>query len=171
MSHEPPPLEAFVFPDMPPRGRLLAIDYGDKRMGFAVSDPEQSMACPVENYTRRTPALDQARFKYWIQEYCAAGLVVGLPIFMNGSESPKSQQCRQFAIWLHQTFQLPVTLHDERCTSAVVEDRLVELDLSRAQRKKRLDMLAAQVLLQSYLDGRRPPRGTGPEASLMENDH
>ncbi len=154
--------EQFVFPPLPERGRLLGIDFGDKRMGFAVSDPDQSMACPIENYTRRTEALDQARYKYWFEEYRVAGLVIGLPIFMNGEESPKSLQCRRFAYWMHQWSGLPVAMHDERCTSAIVEDRLVELDLSRAQRKKKLDMLAAQVLLQSYLDRRRPIRQAAP---------
>lgn len=159
----PPPGSGI--PDLPPppaSGRLLGIDYGDKRMGFAVSNFEQTIACAIENYTRRTSALDLQQIKRWCQEYSIRGFVVGLPIHMNGDESQKSTQCRQFAAYLYQSLGLPIAMHDERCTTAVVLDQLIEIDMSRKQRKKKVDMLAAQVLLQAYLDAKRPLR-TGEE--------
>lgn len=151
-----------VFPEPPRYGRLLGIDYGDKRIGFAVSTPEQTISSAVENYTRRTSALDLKQIRHWCDEYLIKGIVIGLPIHMNGDESQKSAQCRRFALWLYEQIRLPMALHDERCTTAVVIDQLIELDLSRKQRKKKLDMLAAQVLLESYLISRQPIRGGEP---------
>ena len=157
---QPPISELVTYPEPPVSGRLLGIDYGDKRMGFAISTPEQTISSAIENYTRRTSALDLKQIKHWCEEYMVQGIVIGLPIHMNGLESPKSTQCRRFAAWLYQQIGLPIALHDERCTTAVVIDQLVELDLSRKQRKKKLDMLAAQVLLESYLNSRQPVRGS-----------
>ena len=157
---QPPTREPATYPEPPASGRLLGIDYGDKRMGFAISTPEQTISSAIENYTRRTSALDLKQIKHWCEEYVVKGIVVGLPIHMNGLESLKSTQCRRFAAWLYQQIGLPIALHDERCTTAVVIDQLVELDLSRKQRKKKLDMLAAQVLLESYLNSRQPVRGS-----------
>ena len=160
----PPVIESVAFPEPPAFGRLLGIDYGDKRMGFAISTPEQTISSAIENYTRRTSALDLKQIKHWCDEYLVKGIVIGLPIHMNGLESPKSTQCRRFAAWLYEQFGLPIALHDERCTTAVVIDHLIELDLSRKQRKKKLDMLAAQVLLESYLNSRQPVRGSDDSA-------
>jgi putative Holliday junction resolvase len=149
-----------VFPEVPRHGRLLGIDYGDKRIGFAISTPEQTISSAIENYTRRTSALDIKQIRHWCEEYVVKGIVIGLPIHMNGHESQKSTQCRRFAAWVYEHIKLPIALHDERCTTAVVIDHLIELDLSRKQRKKKLDMLAAQVLLESYLNSRQPMHGS-----------
>lgn len=148
------------YPEPPRYGRLLGIDYGDKRIGFAISTPEQTISSAIENYTRRTSALDLQQIRRWCEEYVVKGIVIGLPIHMNGDESQKSAHCRRFAAWLYEHLKLPLALHDERCTTAVVIDQLIELDLSRKQRKKKLDMLAAQVLLESYLNSRLPVRGS-----------
>lgn len=165
-----PPLlpEQMTFPVPPLEGRMLGIDFGDKRFGFAVSNFEQTIASPIENYNRRSPSLDLQQIKRWCQEYTIKGVVIGLPIHMSGLESQKSIQCRRFAAVVHEATQLPVALHDERCTTAVVIDHLIELDMSRKQRKKKLDMLAAQVLLQSFLDSRKPPRNPEPADSDTE---
>jgi len=163
-----------IYPEPPRYGRLLGIDYGDKRMGFAISTPEQTISSAIENYTRRTSALDLQQIRRWCEEYVVKGVVIGLPIHMNGNESQKSAQCRRFAAWLYEHLKLPLALHDERCTTAVVIDQLIELDLSRKQRKKKLDMLAAQVLLESYLNSRLPVRGgdvaTEHEAASTEEE-
>ena len=153
-------IQPVAFPVPPAQGRLLGIDYGDKRMGFAISTPEQTISSAIENYTRRTSDLDLKQIKYWCEEYVVKGIVIGLPIHMNGLESQKSAHCRRFAAWLYPQLGLPIAMHDERCTTAVVIDHLIELDLSRKQRKKKLDMLAAQVLLESYLNSRLPVRGS-----------
>ena len=156
----PEVMEQVVFPEPPRSGRLLGIDYGDKRLGFAISTPDQTISSAIENYTRRTSALDLQQIKHWCEEYLVRGLVIGLPIHMNGLESQKSTHCRRFADWLYQHIGIPIAMHDERCTTAVVIDHLIELDFSRKQRKKKLDMLAAQVLLESYLNSRQPLRGS-----------
>ena len=161
----PETLEQVAYPEPPNTGRLLGIDYGDKRFGFAISTPDQTIASAIENYTRRTSALDLQQIKNWCEEYLVKGIVIGLPIHMNGLESQKSTQCRRFANWLFQQLGLPIAMHDERCTTAVVIDHLIELDFSRKQRKKKLDMLAAQVLLESYLNSRLPVRGSDTEGS------
>ncbi len=161
--------EQVAFPDPPKAGRLLGLDYGDKRFGFAISTPDQTIASAIENYTRRTSALDLQQIKRWCEEYLVRGIVIGLPIHMNGQESQKSTQCRRFAAWLFGQLGLPIALHDERCTTAVVIDHLIELDFSRKQRKKKLDMLAAQVLLESYLNSRLPVRGSDAEPDLDES--
>ena len=164
--------QVVTFPEPPRYGRLLGIDYGDKRIGFAISTPEQTISSAIENYSRRTSALDIQQIRRWCEEYVVKGIVIGLPIHMNGNESQKSTQCRRFAAWVYEHLKLPLALHDERCTTAVVIDQLIELDLSRKQRKKKLDMLAAQVLLESYLNSRIPVRGsageTGPESTEEE---
>lgn len=158
------PEPVVVYPEPPRFGRLLGIDYGDKRIGFAISTPEQTISSAIENYTRRTSALDLQQIRRWCEEYVVKGIVIGLPIHMNGNESQKSAHCRRFAAWLYEHLKLPLALHDERCTTAVVIDQLIELDLSRKQRKKKLDMLAAQVLLESYLNSRLPVRGSDSSA-------
>ena len=155
-----PIIEPVAFPEPPTCGRLLWIDYGDKRMGFAISTPGQTISSAIENYSRRTSALDLKQIKHWCEEYLVKGIVIGLPIHMNGLESPKSTQCRRFAAWLYEQIGLPIAMHDERCTTSVVIDHLIELDVSRKQRKKKLDMLAAQVVLESYLNSRLPVRGS-----------
>lgn len=161
-----------TFPEPPRYGRLLGIDYGDKRIGFAISTPEQTISSAIENYTRRTSALDLQQIRRWCEEYVVKGIVIGLPIHMNGDESQKSAHCRRFAAWLYEHLKLPLALHDERCTTAVVIDQLIELDLSRKQRKKKLDMLAAQVLLESYLNSRLPVRGgdIAPEPEALSTE-
>jgi putative Holliday junction resolvase len=156
-----------TYPEPPRHGRLLGIDYGDKRIGFAISTPEQTISSAIENYTRRTSALDLKHIRNWCEEYVVKGIVIGLPIHMNGNESQKSAHCRRFAAWLYEHLKLPLALHDERCTTAVVIDQLIELDLSRKQRKKKLDMLAAQVLLESYLNSRLPVRGSETSADAV----
>lgn len=156
-----------TFPEPPRYGRLLGIDYGDKRIGFAISTPEQTISSAIENYTRRTSALDLKQIRKWCEEYVVKGIVIGLPIHMNGNESQKSAHCRRYAAWLYEHLKLPLALHDERCTTAVVIDQLIELDLSRKQRKKKLDMLAAQVLLESYLNSRSPVRGSDVNENIV----
>ncbi len=142
--------------DMPAQGRLLGIDYGTKRVGIAVSTGDRAISSPVEVYQRRNEQLDIRYFKQLQSEYRPVGLVVGLPIHVGGHEGATAYAARDYGEWLSKLLAIPVTFWDERYTSAVAEEYLLAADLTRKQRKSRLDMLAAQILLQAYLDHHRP---------------
>lgn len=157
-----PPLLLSEVTDLPRSGRLLGVDYGQKRLGLAICNDEQSIASPLQNYTRRSDRLDGNHLQQIAREYRCVGCVVGLPLHMGGDVSVSSHRAQKFASWLAGLTGLPIAYHDERCTSAVVEDQLILMDVSRAKRKELLDKLAAQVILQAYLDLRRPPAPPPP---------
>lgn len=144
-------------------GRLAGIDYGTVRIGIAVTDREQRLASPLENYNRRTPDLDAAYFRRLLAEEQICRLIVGLPLHLNGKESQKSLEARQFGVWLQELTGLPVEFYDERFTSSEAQQYLAEARLSHKKRKARLDKLAAQIMLTSYLEssqsGEYVPRG------------
>ena len=137
---------------MPEHGRLLGLDYGTKRVGIAVSDPDQRIACPLENYQRRTPELDARHLESIATEYRVIGLIVGLPVHLSGQEGQKAREARDFGRWAAKATGLPVHFWDERYTSSVAESYLLAVDMSRKKRKQYRDKIAAQILLQSFLD-------------------
>lgn len=140
---------------LPRQGRLAAIDYGTVRIGVAVSDPDQKLASPLENYTRRGEAQDAAWLKSLAASERIVGFVVGLPVHTSGHESQKSHEARQFGKWLGELTGLPVQFFDERYTSAHAEALLLEAGFTTKRRKERLDKLAAQILLAAYLESSR----------------
>lgn len=139
---------------VPEEGALLGIDFGTKRIGIAIAVPEQTIASPLEIYHRRNERLDLKYFQEVIQEYRIKGIVLGLPLHVNGEESGMSHQVRQFAKWMQTFTDLPIEFWDERYTSAVADEYMLNVDMSRKKRKKRMDMVAAQVMLQSFLNYR-----------------
>ena len=143
-------------------GRIAAIDFGTVRIGIALSDPQRTIASPYENYARRGPEQDARRFKRLAAEEKIVLFVVGLPVHMDGRESGKSQEARQFGRWLAEATGVPVEFFDERFTSSEAEGFLLEAGMTKKRRKRRKDMLAAQILLSAYLEspakGREPPR-------------
>lgn len=145
----------------PTEGRLLGLDFGTVRIGVAISTPEQSIASPLEIYTRRSERLDTAYFQTLVKENRIAGAVIGLPMHVGGEEGESAYLAREFGTWFMSITTLPVTYWDERYTSSVAADMLRDAGVARSKRKQRLDMLAAQILLQSYLDEqirkRQPP--------------
>src|SRR5580700_10299657 len=144
--------------DLPQRGRLLGLDFGTRRIGISVSDDEQRIASPLENYTRSRDEVDATRLKKIAEEYRVVGLVVGLPIHTGGEEGQKAREARRFAAWASAATALPLAMWDERFTSAIAEDHLLAANLSKKKRKERLDKVAAQIMLQSFLESRRRPR-------------
>ncbi len=163
---DPPSSEkAWTGDRLPDWGRLLAIDYGSRRLGLAVSTPERTMASPLCNYTRQTPATDAAMLRANVEDYSIVGIVVGLPLHMGGEEGTQAHRARQFGGWVKKVLQLPVTFWDERCSSATADTLMFAAELGSSQRKAKRDMLAAQVILQSYLNAHhtesRSPRGSG----------
>jgi len=139
---------------LPQQGRLLGIDYGTVRMGLAVSDLFQKLASPLHNYRRVSRAADEQFLLQQVKEYEVVGLVVGLPLHMNGDESDKSKEARSYGRSLHSCTKLPVTFQDERLSSAQAEVLLRSADLTQKQRKARIDKLAAQIILQTWLNRR-----------------
>lgn len=138
--------------NFPATGRLLGLDYGTVRIGIAVSDPGQQFAGPLDNYTRRTEEEDIRHLKSTIKENRIAALVIGLPVHMSGDEGGMASGARRFGEWLREQLQIPVIYWDERFSSAIAEEHLIEAGLSKKKRKARLDKIAAQILLQSFLD-------------------
>jgi putative holliday junction resolvase len=133
-------------------GRVAGIDYGTVRIGIALSDPQRSIASPMETYTRRSPELDAQRFRRLVEEDGITLFVVGLPVHLDGRESQKSLEARQFGQWLAGAIGVPVDFFDERFTSADAKNLLLDAELTKKRRKKRIDMLAAQIMLSAFLE-------------------
>lgn len=146
---------------VPEKGCLLGIDFGTKRVGLAVSDSRQSIASPIENYTLSDPQANERFFRKVVDEYAVVGVVVGLPVhLLSGDEGEVAVAAREYGQWLHETVERPVCFWDERMTSQLAEQAMMLADLTPKQRKKRLDMVAAQVMLQTFLDA--PDRAKAP---------
>ncbi len=141
--------------EIPRQGRLAGIDFGSVRMGIATCDPSQQWVTPFATYTRRNDRLDELYFTQLVEQEQLVGWIVGLPIHCDGKESQKSTEARRFAEWLSQLSSLPVSLFDERFTTAEARRLLNETNISPQKKKKRLDGLAAHLILTHYLDSRR----------------
>jgi putative holliday junction resolvase len=137
---------------LPPRGALIGLDLGEKTIGVATSDPDRRLATAVETIARKTFSVDAARVLALAAERGAAGLVLGLPINMDGSEGPRAQSTRAFARNLARLTGLPIALWDERLSTAAVERDLIAADVSRGKRKAVIDQHAAVFILQGALD-------------------
>ncbi|NVO14736.1 MAG: Holliday junction resolvase RuvX [Rhodoplanes sp.] len=145
---------------LPERGALVGLDLGEKTIGVAVSDPDRRVATGVETILRKRFTDDAARLLALAGERRVVGLVLGLPLNMNGSEGPRAQSTRAFARNLSRITALPIGLWDERLSTAAVERELIAADASRRQRKAVIDQHAAIFILQGALD--RLCRGTLP---------
>ena len=152
-----------------PPGRVAGIDFGTVRIGIAISDPGRSIASPLENYTRRNRELDAQHFVRLANEQEIKLFVVGLPVYLDGRESPKSIEARQFGGWLAEATGVPVEFFDERYTSVEAENLLLDAELTKKRRKKRIDKLAAQVMLAAYLEY-KGDKGRLPGALEDERD-
>jgi len=150
----PPPSEG----DLPPTGRLLGVDVGDRRIGLAVSDPSQTIAQPLTTLTRRPGK----RFPFiGLAPHLAevTGVVVGLPLTPEGIEGPRAVEARTVAAAIAQRFDLPVAVWDERFTTARALATARELGVRVRDRRAVTDRIAATVLLQQFLEARRGGRG------------
>jgi putative Holliday junction resolvase len=137
---------------LPTWGRLLGVDFGDVRVGLAVCDADRIMASPLETITRGNREQDSKKFLQVVRSEGIVGIVVGLPLHMSGEMSPKAEQAVQYGKWVAELTGLPVAYHDERCTSAAAEEVLWAAGLTHQQRKKRRDQLAAQLILQAWIE-------------------
>ncbi len=146
-------------------GRLLGVDYGQVRVGLAVCDPNRMIAFPLATRERQGPARDAAFFQAIVKEESIAGLVVGLPLHLDGREGAKAAEARAFGAWLAEATGLPVVYWDERFTTVEAESALWAAGLTHQRRKDRRDRVAAQILLQTYLDAGCPAE---PEAGPLD---
>ena len=136
--------------------RLLGVDYGRVRVGLAVSDPDHKFSFPLATYERRGAERDAVYFRTLVSQEEIGGLVVGLPVHLSGDEGEKALEARAFGTWLAATTGLPVVYYDERFTTVQAEAALWDAGLTHKKRKSRRDMVAAQILLQTYLDAGCP---------------
>lgn len=132
-------------------GRLGGLDVGTKTIGLATCDAGWSFASPAHTIARTKFSADLAQLKDWVGKERLAGLVIGLPLNMDGSDSPRTQSVRAFARNVT-VLGLPLLLWDERWSTAAVERAMIAEDLSRARRAERVDRLAASYILQGAID-------------------
>ena len=136
---------------LPHGGRLAGLDVGTKTIGVALCDAGWSFATPDKTIARGKFAADLAALRALCSAQSVKGLIVGLPLNMDGSDSPCTQSVRAFARNLA-PLALPVLLWDERWSTAAVERAMIAADVSRAKRKERVDSAAAAFILQGAID-------------------
>jgi putative Holliday junction resolvase len=145
---------------LPLGGVLAGLDVGTKTVGLALCDAGWSFAGPAETIARTKFTADLARLRAFVERHGVAGLVVGLPLNMDGSDSPRTQSTRAFARNLA-PLERPLLLWDERWSTQAVERAMIAADVSRAKRAVAVDKLAAAHILQGALDAlcMLPPHG------------
>jgi putative holliday junction resolvase len=146
-----PDITAFV-PHLPPNRAIAGLDLGDKTIGIAISDLRRAVATPVETLRRVKFTPDAAALLALLATRGAQGIVIGLPLNMDGSEGPRAQGTRAFARNLERLTDLPITFWDERLSTVAATRALLEADTSRKRRAAVIDHVAASYILQGALD-------------------
>jgi putative Holliday junction resolvase len=141
-----------AFAGLPRHARLLGMDLGTKTIGLALSDVERRIATPLETIRRVKFTPDAARIVEICRKFEVGGLVIGLPLNMDGSEGPRVQSTRAFVRNLAPLVGAPIVFWDERLSTVAVTRTLLEADASRARRGELVDKLAAAYILQGVLD-------------------
>jgi putative Holliday junction resolvase len=144
---------------LPPGQRLLGLDLGEKTIGVALSDRLLMVATPMETLKRGKFPADAARLDSIISEQGVGGLVVGLPLNMDGSDGPSAQSARAFARNWAGRSEIPLVLWDERLSTVAVTRTLLDADASRKRRSEVVDRMAAAYILQGALERLRHLRG------------
>jgi putative Holliday junction resolvase len=143
-------------------GRILGLDFGLRRVGAAISDPGRAIASPLEVYERRDSTQDAGHYLELAREHEIERIVVGLPVHTSGREGELAVLARQWGSWLAGITALSVVYCDERYTSVEADNVMIGSGLRRQKRKALRDKLAAQILLQAYLDAGCPETREGP---------
>ena len=143
-------LQAFAAA-LPGAGKLLGLDVGSKTVGIAICDSQWHFAGPAETIRRTKFTKDLEQLRSLVERERIAGLVVGLPLNMDGTDSPQTQSVRAFARNL-KPLELPILLWDERWSTQAVERAMIAADVSRARRAEKVDALAAAHILQGAID-------------------
>jgi len=137
---------------LPPSGKLLGLDLGTKTIGVAISDGMRYSATPLETIRRSKFTQDAVRIDELIVENQAVGIVLGLPLNMDGSEGPRVQSTRAFARNLAARIAIPIVFWDERLSTSAVTRTLIAADVRRDKRAEVVDKLAASYILQGALE-------------------
>jgi putative Holliday junction resolvase len=143
---------------MPPGSRLLGLDLGEKTIGLALSDTLLSIATPMQTLKRGKFAADATQLDIIISAQGVGGLVVGLPLNMDGTDGPSAQSARAFGRNWAARSPLPVVMQDERLSTSAVTRTLLEANASRRRRSDVVDKMAAAYMLQGALDRLRNMR-------------
>ena len=146
--------------------RILGLDPGTRRVGVALSDPTLMLATPHAVFDAEPRARLAESLRRLCREMQVDRIVVGLPLRMDGGEGPAAQTARAFAEWVQETVELPVDLWDERLSTVTAQQVLIEGGTRREKRREVVDKLAAQIMLQHYLDSRFP----SPPLPLPDDD-
>lgn len=135
--------------------RIMALDVGEKNIGVALSDPLEITAQGLTVIKRRDEAGALAAIRALVDQYAVRELVVGLPRDLKGKVGPQAQKVLDFTSRLERELAVPIRLWDERLSTRAAERLLIEADVTRRKRRRVVDMLAASIILQNYLDSRR----------------
>ncbi|RED15828.1 Holliday junction resolvase RuvX [Parasphingopyxis lamellibrachiae] len=137
---------------LPQGGRLAGLDVGSKTVGVALCDAGWTFATAAETVKRTKFSKDLERLKTIFAEQHIAGLIIGLPLNLDGTDSPQTQSTRAFARNVDQALDLPILLRDERWSTQAVERAMIEQDVTRKKRAARVDAAAAAFILQGAID-------------------
>jgi len=137
---------------LPPTGRLMALDVGTKTIGIAISDTTRMVASGLETLQRTRFGADAAHLAARAETHAIVGVIIGLPVNLDGSHGPRVQSTRAFAANLGPKLALPMLLWDERLSTVAAERSLLEADASRKRRKEVIDKVAAVIILQGALE-------------------
>ena len=132
--------------------RLLGVDLGSKTIGLAVSDPLLKIASPIITLKRSKLSSNAIEFSNIIKDYQIGGIIVGLPINMDGTEGPRVQATRDWSLDLARILSIPVAFWDERLSTVAVERMMLKADMTRNKRAAKIDQAAAAYILQGALD-------------------
>lgn len=135
--------------------RILGLDYGERRIGVAISDPTGTTGQPLTVIDKRDSGSDIKKISDLVDEYGVDEVVVGLPVSLAGEIGPQAQIVLEFVEELKAELEVPVKTWDERLTTTAAGRALIESDVKRRRRKEVVDKVAAAIILQSYLDSKR----------------
>lgn len=136
--------------------RILGLDFGLRRIGVAISDSTGSMAYPLTVIEKQNEDIDIQRIAHLIDEYDVGEVIVGLPVSLTGQIGPQARIVLEYVEKLRVRLEIPVKTWDERLTTSAAERTLTESGVKRARRKEVVDKIAAAIILQSYIDSRKP---------------
>jgi putative Holliday junction resolvase len=141
--------------------RIMALDVGEKTIGVAISDETETFAFPDKTILRQEGRRrDMAALRKLVEERGIAGIVVGIPINMNGTRGPQAEMAEGFVETLRRHVRVPVETQDERLSTSEAEKMLIAADRRRDERRQIIDSVAASVILQAYMDRKRSLAGS-----------
>lgn len=144
--------------------RVLGIDFGDRKIGLAVSDRLGITAQPLTSYRRKTEKEDAAFFKSVVSEYEISEVIVGMPLRMDGSSGTRVEKTREFAGWLERILDLPIRFWDERLTTKQANQILSQRKINPKAKKDLEDQVSAMIILSAYLESIREKSGVDQDS-------